>query len=354
MLRPSIIVIALLLTCFGQVSADGFATKRLQSIAQCLQATHADTTKLNIRTNGYGEVEHIGLRLFPDELRRMNAFSPVYDFLERNLLERQLTGLDGEIRHRLQSEHVTFVKGNARTVNTFDGTEEFSEERIDLKKYRVCWTRGGREVLKISFDMDIELLSGCNSIELEEFFLRRLNRFSGEAGLPEVDFFPQEGAEFTAEGNSFLIPEMRNDLYYERGAKGWQLVCKAATPSKTLANLMLSPEMPFKPMLKLTLDKYGYSTDKTEVPFWRLLAMTIAEGCSPYFGVKERRDDGTYTGTLMLVNRRAGYVHMLSVVVPPAVLRGERGQEALISGRLYTYIPMHNVSDRYFETKKTK
>ena len=362
MRRQLVLIIMLLQAGILSVCAANFATKRLQSIAQCLSLPGIEQLnnqtsydyqyrgkKLVVRANRYGEIDHIGLALFPKELVELSP-SPVYDFLERDLLERQLPNLDGEIRHKLSSEHLTFVVGNANTPSTFKGNELFSEERVDLKRYRVTWTRGGRELLKISFDMDIEMLTGCNAIELEQQFLRRLKRHQEIATASDIDIFPESGNAYVAKGDSFLIGEMRNDLYFERDAQGWSLSSKADVPSKTVPNMMLSTQFKGNPTLELTIDKYGYETDKAVVPYKNLLNMTIEDGCTPYFGIKERKADGSYTGTVMLVNRSGGYVHMLSVVIPAATIANEGN--GTISGRLYVYIPMHNVSDRFFQQNK--
>ncbi len=352
----------LTLVGFTSTNAADFATKRLQSIAQCLSLPQLDTLhnessysylfknrKLVVRVNRYGEVEHIGLALFPQEMTRLSP-SPVYDFLERNLLERQLTNYDGELKHRLASEHLTFVTGNAATPLSFNGTEEFTEEHVDLKRYRVTWSRNGKEILIISFDMDIELLSGCNAIELEERFLHRLKRQQLIDMPDEVGIFPENAKSYIVQGDTFLIKEMRNDLFYEKGGKGWHLSDHADMPSKTLPNMMLSNQFPKDLSLQLTVDKYGYETEKLTVPYKNLLNMTAEDGCTPYFGIKGREEDGTYTGVLMLVNRRGGYIHMLSVVIPATTISSKDGNT--LSGRLYVYIPMHNVSDRFFQKKK--
>lgn len=358
-------ILGLLLADFMSVSAANFATKRLESIAQCL--TLPGLTQLNnqtdysyqfrdkklvVRANRYGEIEHIGLALFAEDMARQAPLS-VYDFLERDMLERQLTCLDGELQHKLKNEHLTFVIGNANTVFSFDGSEQFAEECVDLKKYRVTWTKDGREVLKISFDMDVEMLSGCDAIELEERFLRRLKHHQPVELSDNIYHFPDSGNIFVAQGDSFLIHEMRNDLYFERDTIGWHLSDNPEMPSKMLANLMLSTRFEANSTLELTIDKYGYETDKTTVNYKNLLDMAIEDGCTPYFGIKERKEDGAHTGVLMLVNRRGGYVHMLSAVIPAETMNN-RGNGSF-SGRLYVYIPMHNVSDNFFrQNKKTK
>ena len=355
----------LLLVLAGSVhaSAASFATKRLEAIARCLPLPEVDTLAaatvsdhyqyqghaLTVRKNRFGEIEHIGLRLFPKGLRDAGP-SPVYDFLERDLLERNLSGLDAKLRHQLAANHLYFVVGNARTALTFNGNEQFTEERVDMKSYRATWTNGGREVLKVSFDMDYEMLSGCNAVELEEQFVRHLKQF---APVPmselKVNDIPDDMDVHVVKGDSFLIREMRNDLFLERDSSGWHLMNRPGSMERTLSNMMLSPQFEPCPEIRLTVDKYGYVTDSMQIPYRHLLLMTAEEGCTPYFGVKTKRNDA-YTGTLMLVNRGGGYVHMLSVVVPTTGLTAD--EERVFSGRLLLYIPIFNVSDHFFEQNK--
>lgn len=365
MMNRRLAAFSLLLIGILPVGAVDYATKRLQHIAKCLaldsiQPPNNQTSydyqyrnkTLAVRANRYGEIEHIGWALFPADLRKL-APSPIYDFLERDLLERQLSNFDGELQHKLENEHLTFVVGNANTVFSFDGTEQIAEERIDLKKYRVTWTKDDREVLKISFDMDIEMLMGCNAIELEEQFMRRLKRYEIiELPTSNLDFFPESDDFFVLQGDSFLIREMRSDLYYERTEKGWHLLNNPEMASKLLPNLMLSTQFEANTTLNLTLDKYGYGTEKAIVDYKNMLCMAMDEGCMPYFGFKKHREDGSYSGTLMLVNRRGGYVHMLSVIIPIDTIKN-KGNGKLI-GRLYVYIPMHNVADKYFQKNTNK
>ena len=47
-----------------------------------------------------------------------------------------------------------------------------------------------------------------------------------------------------------------------------------------------------------------------------------------------------------MVNEANGYLHMLSIVFPTDVLRRQGG---MIEGRLFVYIPIHNVTEQFFD-----
>jgi hypothetical protein len=354
----------LLLAGLVPASATTFATDRLQSIAKCLQLPGLDnltegnythykyrTHALNVRVNKFGEIEHIGLCLFP-EWRRNVSPSPIYDFLERNLLERQLTGLDGAIMHKLQNEHVYFIIGSAQTAMKLDTLDVngFSEERVDLKSYRTTWVRNGREVLKITFDMDFQMLSGCDAMELERRYATRLVRFQPDVLPPNTTTdFPVDANSYVQKGDTLFIKEMRNDLYYEQGNNGWQLSCNPQNPNQFLNNMLISPYFQGNPILKLSLKKYTYEDEGITLPYRKWLLMCQKEGCITYFGIKEKTTNG-YTGTVVAVNRRAGFAHLLSVEVDEQTL--QKKGNGTINARLYIYIPLHNVSEQYFKKQK--
>ena len=350
----------LLLAGLVPASATTFATDRLQSIAKCLQLPGLDNLTegnythykyrahaLNVRVNKYGEIEHIGLCLFP-EWRRNVSPSPIYDFLERNLLERNLPNIDENIRFKLGGEHVTFLKGNAQTALSVDSSDvnNYIEDRIDFKTYRVSWSKNEREVLRITFDMDYQMLSGCNSIELDSRFMKMLRRFQPHPHQTKELKFPEQGNNYVVAGDTFLIREFRNDLYYEYDGKKWHLTHDANAVSKVLSNMMISLDFSGNPQLAVSLDQHSDIKDVLELPYKNWLQLCIDEGCVPYFGIKERTSSA-YKGTVLLANARGGYAHLLSVTIPvETLLNGGNGP---IRGYLFVYIPLHNVSKDYFK-----
>ena len=343
--------------------AVSFATQRLQAIANCMKLHDLDTLSegqhdslywvhkhpVTLRVNHYGEVEHIGLLLFPKEIRQMGQ-TCVYDFLERDLLERNLPNITGAIKHDLLNEPLFFIKGNAQTPLSFNGKEEYSEERIDYRKYRSSWSRANNLALRITFDMDYKMMSGCNAIELENRFLTCLRRFERHEHDTVANTLPlTEGYDvYVVEGDTFLIREMNNELLFEHDEDGWHLADSLSRPTKSLRNMMTSLEFRGEPQLMLTLDKYGYETEQLEVPYKNWLQMCMDEGCIPYFGIKHKTPTG-YDGTVLMVNRHAGFLHMLSIAISSENMA--KSGNGIITGRLHVYIPLHNVDDIFFKER---
>lgn len=358
-----------LLTCLAvclQAAAGSFATQRLDRLAGYLSLQQLDGLPqgitgtyayrqhpLVVRKNQWGEVEHIGLLLFAQAMRQANP-SPIYDFLERYLLARMVTPASSEDGTKMQWDDVHFVVGTPQTALAIDTLTAFAEERVDLRVYRVTWSAtDGRPLLTVSFKMDYQLLTGCDAVELEHNFIRSLRRYqptaakpvaSGPtAAVPPPSALPSTGTEHTLVGSYFISPMVRNDLYFTRDKEQqpWTLVSGKARATKTIANWMLSAEADNELPMDLAVDKYGYLVDslKTTYRAWQQLCM--GEGCQPFYGLKGKQG-ATYQGSVFMVNRRGGYMHLLSVNIPDALFAD--GKAARMTARFYAYIPLYNVS----------
>jgi hypothetical protein len=340
---------------YGRVT---YATDRLQAMAARLSIRELDTLSagtytgfrfrqhpLAIRVNMCNEVEHIGFKLFDTSLMD-NHPSPVYDFLERYLLE--LSFLSESDRYlKMGIDKVRPETGNTDVIYNFTGSEGFRINLIELLSYRVAWERNGKEILALSFPMDYQLLSGCNAIELERNFVRNISRFTVGAGFNDLFFADDPGKEekyYIREGGHYRIDAIRNDLYYVKADTGWELVSDTSKLYWSASNMMLSPDTPGEYDLEMELDEYGYKSEKITVGLKEWISFCQKEGCTPYFGIKAK-NDSDITGTVFMVNTTGGYCHMLSATIPLSCMDTHRGT---IRGRLFVYIPLHNVSEKYF------
>lgn len=331
-----------------------YATARLRAMASLLSLPGIDTLStgththfayksrpLVVRVNVWGEVEHIGLRLFTEEMKT-GASLPVYDFLERYLLERDLLkGTDEEIR--LGFDNIVCETGSFADALRLDSTQTFNIAYQLFSGYRASWSEKGKELLALAFEADYQLLSGCNLIELENNYLRDMQKFRSDAYSSfkyESVSFPKTGMFYIKKGASFLIESIRNDLYFQKDEEqGWKLVNSPRKPYQSIANLFLTKETSENYGLSITLDMYGYKEAKDTIWLNDWLDMCEWEECTPYFGMKAKTDS-TYTGTLFMVNEACGFIHMLSVVVPIDTMEK---QEGLIVGRLFVYIPTRSL-----------
>ena len=345
-------------------AAKGFATHRLQQLAVLLpgvpfdglsQGVHNDYTHLGhpltVRVNAWDEVEHIGYHIFDSLVLR---FQPqlVCDFVERYLLELDF-GNPSDRNLRMGIDKVVVERGSMENIHNLLATDRLEVSKVEMRRYRVAWHRESQCLLSLVFDMDYQLLSGCNAIELEYNYLRNLGRLPDEIPWQQDDIIADSTNEYAVvAGGHYLSEAIRGDRYYQQDSVGdWHLVCNQDKPYWSAANLLLTPiNIIGDYQLEGQLDMYGYRDTTFNVNIYRWVAQTLSEGCQMYFGVKSRTPK-TIRGTVFCPNSSAGYCHMLSVEVPISAFDDKQG---VIKGRLFTYVPLHNIDDGYFDLDYVK
>lgn len=355
MLKRGVIILVIASYC-ASMKATTFDTQLLERIAGYLNLQSLDTLSvgvtntynyknhpITIRKNKWDEIEHIGLLLFPQAYRHLKPL-PIYDFIERYLLARLVTPSNTDDAFRLQWAKVHFNVGSPAMALKIDTITNFSPEYIDLHVYRAIWEMNGKKVLELSFTMDFQLLMGCDAIELENRMFRHLSRFQPHFAISHlIDKLPQNGTEFTRTDSYYMSPMVRNDIYFTRknDKAPWQMVNDVARPTKTINNWMIAPDSDNDLPLKICLDKYGYEIDSLQTNYrtWQQFCMT--EGCQPYYGLKTKKN-GIYEGSVFMVNKTGGYLHLLSISIPEKALTDKRTNQA--KARMYAYIPLYNVS----------
>lgn len=338
-----------------------FSTERLKGMASVMQLHGLENINpssdirdgytykgrsLHITTNRWGEISHIGYCLF-DPGQYLVQPSPVYDFLERYLLELDLPS-EFPISFRLEKDKI-HVNGNLSLLASLDGSEEFVIEKRAYLKYRVCWLKEGKSILSISFDMDNQLMSGCLTMELERNLVRDMKRtppFSTQfSGISENANITKAGSFYILHGRNYMNDQIRNDLYYIKQQDRFVLVEDAKHPMLSVPDILLTGQSVADYKMDICLDKYGYETETFTVTLKQWVAFCKEEGCEFYFGIKDRTEE-TISGTLFAVNDTKGYNHMMNISFPLSLLEKQDGK---LTGRLYAYIPLHNVSEKYFK-----
>lgn len=354
-MKKHFIILLVMAVCSDSISAATFDTPLLERMAGYLSLQRLDTLHegvtntyayrnhpLTIRKNKWGEIEHIGLLLLPQTYREINP-SPIYDFIERDLLARMITPDDTEDAFRQKWTKVYFSAGNAETSLRIDTTAQFSYEYVDLRAYKAAWEVGGKKILEMSFPMNYQMLIGGNALEIEDRFIRRLRRYQAHDVIQDITKeLPNDGLEFTYTNSYYMSTMVRNDVYYTRDMEEepWRLVNDTARATRTINNWMIASDSENEIPLEITFDKYGYEVDSlfTNYRTWQQFCME--EGCTPYFGIKNKYN-GIYECSVFMVNKTGGYVHLLSINIPEETLKDPGNITA--TARMYAYIPLYNV-----------
>ena len=360
MFRKGLILFALaFIVQSGILATNKFATKRLQQIAVALPnipfeqldvGTHTKYQHLgyalNIRVNKSHEIEHIGYLLF-DDMVRTNQ-STVYDFVERYTLTLEpMDDLDRNMRMGI--DKFRFETGSLQDIHKIKNTDSLVVLMVENKGYHMAWHRDGICFLSILFNMDYQMLVSSNAIELEQRYLRIVGHRDTMTQLVPPILRADSNDIYAIEDNgSYLVDAIRATRYFERNSTGnWTLVLSPSQSHWSASNLMLSPEYVGNYTLKCRLDMYGYKDSSFSISLNRWISETMREGCKMYFGLKSRSSKVIH-GTVFCPNPTAGYCHMMSVDIPIEAIKKHSGS---ITGRLYVYIPLHNITDDYFDLK---
>jgi hypothetical protein len=128
-------------------------------------------TTVCVRIDSNGIVEHIGLPLFNDMMRKQTP-SPVYDCLEYAALDRSAIHTEND----LLLQKIKFYKGSWQTILNILPTDACSITNQSNKYYQLIWSRNGSETVNIVVPVDYELLSVCNRREIEKNFVHNIPR----------------------------------------------------------------------------------------------------------------------------------------------------------------------------------
>ena len=329
------------------IAATTYRTERLKQIASALAlrlsndpqpgadlGTVANRNGKDIYavTDQYGEVSHIGYRLFAPQLAEKAP-----DL-------------------RMDVDQVVFTRGNPALLRTLTPESNFSFDLEEIRNrfYRLTWTLGGTEGREVSLVIpaNCQLIMGANAIELEQLAERDILRatpFDRKTVLnrwAESEGFRGEGV-LILDGGAYMSRYIRGDLYISEQLGRDHPVCTLWQPIQSVSNLMLTGIGPGIYPLALTMNRYGGKRDLLDVTLSQYIAFCLSEGCKLYFGVKQKNDTAV-TGALFAYNAKYAYTHLLDVTFPISLLGDKPAENERIRCTAYVYIPLKLLDDKLF------
>lgn len=305
---------------------------------------------LRVRTNAYGDVSHIGYKLFDKTWAATHNARPVLDFLERYALEEDVLKPEDKAEATSRKD-ITFLEGNATLLKTLTPTTSFTLKELERRVYLIEWGTGNAKVsLRIS--ADCQTLLGANLIELEDMLERDLLRTNS---ILPADILPYTWRDYpmsiadnvtVADGGTFLSDMIRARLYLrpdDTRPDTYRILTDSTFPNQAINNLLLTGCAKQIVFMHLTLNKYGNIRKSMVVSLQQFVRYCDITGCRLYLGIKER-SDANVSATLFAVNFRLAYCHTLSLTVPYSVLQGD----SVVEGTLYAFTPLQNVTEKFF------
>lgn len=307
-----------------------------------------------------GVINHAGIKLFDRRIMRENP-SPVYLFVERYLLWVLLTKNNETIRTRLSEERVRFRFGSStegdicRNLKRSLALIRPGQSMIittDNSKYSISWVKDQSNVLSVSFPIQYELIWGMNKKEAENQFYDELksSKFDlkmSSASIPD-HLIQINDSCYRSDGDFYGLEQITSYQYFKKKPDGsYALMSDKFNPAESVANLFTA-ESPGAIQADITHRLYGGRKDTFSVSLAQLKGFCKSAGSEVYVGI-EKQEVNHILGTAMMVNRALGYNHILYFDVDVRVfIYPERFPVKI---QLYSYVPMHNVSN-LFDDKK--
>lgn len=364
MQRKIILTMMMMAYILVMYASPSFYIKRLNVIAKSIELVLPDTLKpaqdydsiwtfkgrmLRVRTNDFGDVVHIGYKLFNHHWTLHYTPREVLDFIERYALEQDLD-IDNEVREMRQfADNVKCTQGNLSMLAKVTPDTPVTIDKIEYRMFRVKWTFG-TQILEICFPVDFQFIIGANTIELEEVFERNIKRV-----LPIVDdnlFIDWENLKVVRLGDllianegKYLNESIRSDIFLKESHEKRTLILDSQMPLYSVKNILLTGIFPNEIPFRLTIDCYGYRKKQVnDISLQQFIGLCQLEKCEMYVGIKTQNSE-EITAVVFALNRDMAYNHVLSVRFPLDLLRGKH---AFVTGTVFTYIPLQNVTEKFF------
>ena len=325
-------------------------------VALCCNIVQGDTLPVVFVWDENNVLEHIGYRFLPnnDELDENNV---IVRFVERELLamlttrninqtlisyrENGLSILLNKIpvkQNFLQNKRnlLNLVKNNQGIVINFDGNS-----------YDVLILCQEGQELSFHFKADSELLTGMDKKERDIRLAFQLKNHdakqNGVTTSPDYSYLQLlRDSIYIDKGNSFMIPQINNDLVYVKTDSVYNLALDKSLIAESFANALLVP-VGNDYEIEITHKMYGKIKEEFTVRS-RDFDDYFSRGFDRYFGI-ESLEKEKLTGTLILSDRNAGSIHLGYVSVSlEDLLNG-----GTIEMELYSNIPQQNLKSLFGE-----
>ena len=260
----------------------------------------------------------------------------------------------------MRQEKVALLEGDFALLKTLiaDPTTSMDVALVDGRRYAVRYQKDSIQRVTLSYPADYQLIMGVSLMEMENSLSEAINEY---ARLKDKESKSQNdkktirhrgdglenvGGLYVMKGNSYILPELNNDRFYVAvDDSTYDLLYSEDLPVETMANLVTGCEIETQIDITFTLVKYGYRTETFTVPLQQWVSYCVAEGCTPFFGVIEKKDTQVVCEVVMH-NELLGYAHVTKLMFDPQILADRKGT---IKARINSYVPLSNVKNIFSE-----
>ena len=309
-----------------------------------------DTVPLAFCLDENRVLEHVGYR-FMQIGDTVLENKMIVRFIERELLSLLMTGDLNQtlISYRengllllLNDKPIrqSILKDKRGFLNILKNIQGISIHFTGGKTYEVSLTIDEEQKLSFHFPADSELITGMDKMERD---IRLAVQLKNHREKPDKTFAPDysylqllRDTIYIDKGNTFLIPQINNDLFYVKADSSYNLALDKSLIAESFANALLVP-VKNDYQVNITHRMYGKSV-KTYTVSSRDFDDYFRCNFERYFGIESLEKD-KLSGTLILSNRNEGNIHLAYVSVSLDNLLNGGTMEM----QLYSNIPQQNI-----------
>lgn len=310
-----------------------------------------------------GIVNHIGVKFFNREVMAKHA-TPVFYFIERYFLELLLLPTDDEIRTKMRMDRVHIKKGRTDIFAIPDLRKELQEiiaavshdfsvyVTCNNNRYKASCMVGEKQLAQIEFPVRYELITGNTKLEAENSIYSSLLMYQSKPyeAPDEADMYVYKDNLFCANEDSYVTEDIVSTSYYEKKDDRFIPVLTSQNMEESVYNLF-NTDYDWNVVVEVTQNLYGDKKLAYELPLEKLMDYLFNNGCLVYTGIRSY-DKSVIEGVAMAVNMELGYQHMLSFSFDKSLF--DEPSLHKVKVKMYSYIPIHNVSSLFNENSKKK
>ena len=361
--------------CIDAHAEGRYSNKLLSEMAQQLVDTYqmnvmegeimlpaiCPSKPLVVEKDSAGIINHIGVKLFDRDFIRRYP-SSLYHFVERYFLELLLLPSEQEIITKMRMERVKigseicsvrpFRKGILDIIASFVEKPSFCI-LCNNNRYVVSCMVDNRLLVEVKFPVRYELISGITKMEAENSVYLSLMSYQKRDYVPlmEDELFVCNDSLYCGNEDYYLAEEIVSTSYYKKEKGGMMMIPVFSTSwlSESVCNLFNSL-YDWGVEVDITQNLYGGKKISYTDSLAKLMDFYTSQGCKLYTGIR-KYDKSRIEGVLIAVNMVLGYQHLLNFSFHKDLF--EEPESHPVNMKVYSYIPIHNVSSM-FDEKRTK
>lgn len=323
----------------------------------CTDLVKDDTIDIVLRKDDNNIIEYIGCKFIPDSLNHDN--NQTTQFIGRELLAFLLSDDIEETVKRNRDKNFFIllndsiipndsIKNKSWFFNLWKNNNGFTINRED-NNYKVTIFCPNNQNLTFIFKADVSLISGMNKKELEIKLAQQLSNYYTDdyaestyvQDLEVLQYYQNSDSlcndsVFTYKGDSFIIPQINDDLFYLKHDTIFTPVFDTAHIAMSFSNAILMPFLN-NYYLEIKHRMYGYNKliyTISNKDFFKFFSKDYEK----FFGIETIEKD-KLTGTLVFYNHEAEYIHIAYV----STTLDDLMNEGKIYMELSSFIPQHNI-----------